>query len=141
MPSIVDDIKSCTDDILGIRDDLGALKHPIYILTRTWDGQEIGDGTAVDNTAQILPTPYLVDYSHSIKIREGGAIREGDIVLKMISKQSYPNESDIDCTTATAKIEKFYYIDGKMYEVVSVTSEYVYWNVHLRRTAKQKTYL
>lgn len=141
MPSIVDDIKSCTDDILGIRDDLGALKHPIYILTRTWSGQEIGDGTAVDTTAQILPTPYLVDYSHSIKIREGGAIREGDILLKMISKQSYPNESDIDCTTATTKIEKFYYIDGKMYEVISVTSEYVYWNVHLRRTAKQKTYL
>lgn len=140
MSGIVSDILSITDDILGLRDDLGALKHPIYILTRTWAGQEIGDGAAVDSSAQILPTPYLVDYSHSIKLREGGAIREGDIVLKMISKQSYPNEDQIDCSTATKKIEKFYYINGKMYEVISVTSEYVYWNVHLRRTAKQITY-
>lgn len=141
MSNIVNDILSCADDILGIRDDIGATKHPIYILTRVWSGDEIGSGTAVDTKVQMLPTPYLVDFSHSLRLREGGKIKEGDILLKTVSKQSYPTENLIDCSVSNKKTEKFYFINGFLYQVISVTSSYVTWAVHIRKTNKQKTYL
>lgn len=141
MSNIVNEILSCTDEILGLRDDLGAIKHLVYILTRVWSGTELGKGTALDSIAQILPTPYVVDYSHSLKIREGGKIKEGDIVLKMLSKQTYTEESMIDCSVTDKKTEKYYYINGRLYNVISVTSDYVYWNVHIRKSAKQTVYL
>lgn len=141
MSNIVNEILSCTDEILGLRDDLGAIKHLVYVLTRVWSGAELGSGAAVDQLEQILPTPYLIDYSHSLKIREGGKIKEGDIVLKMISKQTYTEERMIDCSVTDKKTEKYYYINGRLYNVISVTYDYVYWNVHIRKTAKQTTYL
>lgn len=141
MSGIVNDVLGCTDDILGLRDDLGAIKHKVYILTRTWTGSELGDGTPSDVTVQILPTPYLVDYSHDLRLREGGKIREGDIVLKHLSKQTYTEESMIDCSVDNKTTEKYYYIDGKLYNVVHVKSDYVYWNVHVRKAAKQTIYL
>lgn len=141
MSNIVNDILGCTDDILGLRDDLGAIKHKVYILTRTWTGRELGSGTPKDEIVQILPTPHLVDYSHSLRIREGGNIREGDILVKSLSKQTYTEESMIDCSVPNKKTEKYYYINGRLYNVISVTSKYVTWNVQVRKAAKQKVYL
>lgn len=141
MSSIVDDILECTDDILGIRDELGATKHLVYILTRVWDGSERGDGNASDTTIQIKPSPQIVDYSHSLRLREGGKIREGDIVLKHLSKQTYTEESMIDCSVDDKLTEKYYYINGRLYNVIDITSDYVYWNVHVRKASKQKIYL
>lgn len=137
---IVDDILSITDSILGLRDELGAIKHPIYILTRTWATQK-GLGTPVDVIAQILPTPYLVDLSHSLNVREGGMVKQGDLLVKMISRQSYMTENLIDCTVSNQLVEKWYYIDSRLYEVISVTRDYVNWNVQIRKTIKQKTYI
>lgn len=141
MPGIVDEILGCTDEILGIRDDLGATKHKVYLLTRIWEGEEIGDGNPIDSISQILPTPYLIDFSHDLRIREGGKIKQGDLMLKHISKQSYPSEKMIDCSVSDRKTEKFYYIDNQIYEVISVHEDYVYWNVQVRKTIKKKKYL
>lgn len=141
MSGIVTDILSITDDILGLRDDLGAKKQNVYILTRTWDGSELGDGTPSDVAVQILPTPHIVDYAHSLRLKEGGNIREGDIILKHLSKQTYTDESMIDCSVSDQVTEKYYYIDEKLYTVIHVKSDYVYWNVHIRKAAKQSTYL
>jgi hypothetical protein len=137
---IVDDILSVTNEILGLRDDLGAIKHPIYILTRIWSGQERGSGAPTDSVQQILPTPYLVDLSHRINLREGGSLKQGDILLKMLSKQKY-SEAQINCSVSDAKTEKWYYFNGLLYEVVSITEEYVYFNVQVRKATKQKVYL
>lgn len=137
---IVDDILSCTDDILGLRDDLGAVKYPIYILTRIWSGEERGSGVATDTIEQMLPTPYLVDLSHNLNLREGGTLKQGDLLLKMISRQSY-KEDDINCTVSNKKAEKFYLIKNLLYEVISVTEHYVYFNVQIRKATKQKVYL
>ena len=141
MSSIVDDIKNGLDDILGLRDEIGAIKYPIYILTRTWTGEELGEGVPSDSISQILPSPYLVDYSHSLRIVEGGNIQKGDLLLKMVSKESYPNESDVNCSSDNQNIEKFYFINDNLYNVKSITSDYVYWNVLLTKTGKTKTYL
>lgn len=140
--SIIDDILGCTDDILGLRDCLGANKNgPIYILTRTWDGEK-GRGDPCDTIEQVLPSPMLVNFSHSLRLREGGTIKQGDILLKHISKQSYPQESMLDCTVEDEKtMERFYYFDNHIYECITVTQDYVYWNVQVRKTKKLKLYI
>lgn len=134
MTGIVEDILSITDDLLGLRDELGATKHLVYIVTRTWAGDRVGRGEKTDVAVQILPTPFLVDYSHSLKLQEGGKVKQGDVFAKHISKQSYPNESDIDCSSSAKNIEKFYKIDNRLYNVIYVKSDYVYWNIQLRKT-------
>lgn len=139
MAGLVDDIKAVVDDILGIRDEIGALKHPIYILTRTWPGQK-GVGTPVDTTEQILPSPNLVDLSLRITPKEAGNVKQGDILLKMISKNKY-TEAQINCSSGNALVEKWYYIGGHLYEVVNVVEDYVYFNVLLKKTIKSKVYL
>lgn len=133
--SIVDDILENVDEYLGLRDELGAVKEPIYILTRTWEAEK-GNGSPVDTFAQILPTPWLVDFTHSLRLREGGTIKQGDILLKMISKATYDEESDIDCSSSDKKVEKWYWIKGRTYEVISVTQDYAWWNVQIRKTIK-----
>lgn len=138
--SIIDDVRSVTDEILGVRDEIGAVKRPVYILTRTWSGDEIGEGTAVDVAVQILPSPYVTDFKHDLRVREGGNIKQGDQLVKSISQESYPNESDVDCTVNAGNVEKWYYFDGSLYEVVSVRLRYVTWDVHVRKTAKQTFY-
>lgn len=141
MSDIVKDILSCTDDILSLRDDIGAIKHHVYILHRIWTGTELGSGSATDTITQILPTPYIVDCSHSLRIKEGGKVKEGDLIIKNISKQSYTEEKEIDCSVINKNEEKYYYINERLYTVISVTSGYVTWNVQVRKSAKQKTYL
>jgi hypothetical protein len=133
---IVDDVLAITDEILGIRDDIGAIKETISILTRTWD-EEKGKGDYTDTIEQILPTPWLIDYAHRLDLKEGGNIRQGDILIKMISMESYATEDLIDCSVTDEDLtEKYYLIKDRLYEVVSVTQEYVYWNVLVRKTIK-----
>jgi hypothetical protein len=135
--SIVQDILSITDDILGLRDDLGATKHLVYLFTRTWPATK-GVGIPVDAEVQVLPTPFLQDYSQDLRAREGGNVRQGDIIIKHISKQSYPTEDLVDCSVVDAKkVEKYYKINNRLYEVINVKEDYVYWNVQVRKTLKK----
>ena len=141
MTNLVDEILSDTDDILGLRDELGAGKHDVYILTRKWS-ESLGKGFATDSIEKLYPTPFITDYSHDLRIRENGMIKQGDLNLKHISKQSYPDESMIDCTVSDpATTEKFYYINSRLYTITSIVGSYVYWNVMVRKAAKQKVYL
>lgn len=140
MTGIVDDVLSVTDDILGLRDELGAVKKPIYIVTRTWSGAKRGEGTYTDSKVQVLPSPYLVDLSHSLRVREGGALKQGDLIIKMISKQKY-SEAQINGSVDAPNLERWYYIGEYLYEVISVTEEYVYFNVQVRKTSKPKIVL
>lgn len=135
--TIVSDILEVIDDYLSLRDELGAVKHPIYILTRKW-GQEKGTGSPVDTKLHILPTPQLVDLTHSLRLKEGGLVKQGDLILKMISKKTYPNETDINCSVSDNVTEKWYLINGWTYEVISVTQDYVWWNVQIRKTIKNR---
>lgn len=141
MTGIVDDVLSVTDEILGIRDEIGAVKRPVFILTRTWSGTKIGDGAPSDVAVQVLPTPNVKDLSLDYRVREGGAIQSGDMLIKNISRESYPTEDHVNCTTDAKNLERWYYIDGKLYEVINVTRKYVTWYVQIRKSSKQKLYL
>ncbi len=142
MSGIVEDLIGCTDEILGLRDEIGAVKSHVHILTRTWSGEEVGDGNPSDTIEQILPTPYVVNLHVNSRVKTGGAVKEGDVMLKHISKQSYPDENTVSLKNDNCKtVEKFYYLDGKLYNMFHVTSDYIYWNVHVRLTTKKKVYL
>lgn len=130
--SIVDDIP--TNDILGIRDDIGAALKPVYLVTRTWSGGEPGDGTKADVVVQILPTPRVVEFKHDIRILQGGLFQEGDVLLKGISKETFPTEDLVDGSTSAQNIEKFYRIGNtELYRVKSVVEKFVTWNVLTER--------
>lgn len=132
---IVDDVLSISNDILGLRDELGAIKHHIFILERKWT-EERGKGKFTDTKTQILPTPYLVDYSHDLRLKESGLIKQGDLILKMISKKTYKKDQ-IDCSVLDNKTEKYYLIENNLYEVVGITEDYVTYNVQIRKTIKK----
>jgi hypothetical protein len=140
MANLVQDILEIVDDILGIRDELGALKHPIYILTRNWEGQK-GLGTPTDTIEQVLPTPNLVNFSLEQDPNEVGKVAQGQILLKMISKNKYTEKQINGSVDNPESQDRWYYINGQLYEVVSVTEEYVYFNVLLKKTVKNKVYL
>lgn len=130
--SIVDDILPDTDDLLSIRDDIGAALKEVYIVTRTWSGEELGAGQPSEIKERMLPSPHIVEFSHSLRIREGGAVKQGDILLKMVSKNKYPNLSDVDLSGLPLNVEKLYEVGGKLYRPISVTERYVTWRVLLR---------
>ncbi len=146
-PGVVTTIESGIDAILGIRDKIGAIVEPVYLVTRTWytdSGFTIPALTpdslyAQDVTIQMLPTPKIVKFSQDIKTREGGVIKSGDIMLKNISKHRY-GLSDIDGTSLSENIERFFKIGVKIYQVINVTEGYVTWSVLVRELTNQAGY-
>ena len=58
-------------------------------------------------------------------------------MLKMVSKQSYPLRSDVDCTSNSENVEKFYEVGGALYRVIMVREKHVVWEIQLRKDSKQ----
>lgn len=138
MSGIVDDLRDCTNDILGIRDDIGAELKKVYIVERIWSGKELGDGTSRESKTQILPSPRIVEFNHNLRITEGGAVKQGDILLKMISQQTLPKKQDVEFTDVSKNVEKFYEIDGRLYRPVTATERHLTWSVLVRPLSTNK---
>ncbi len=137
---VVGSLRDGLDDILGLRDTLGAALMPVYMVERTWNGSEIGDGSATETKAQVLPSPRIVAMSDDSRVVTGGAVQLDDILLKGISKKSYPDKVDVDGTTDDQSIERFYEVDGNLYNVMQVTEKHLTWNVQIRKLTNQKRY-
>lgn len=143
---IVSALLPSVDSILGVRDAVGAIVEPVYLVTRTWY-QDQGlttlatapEGYAKDSTVQMLPTPQIVNYSQNIRLVEGGAVKQGDIILKSVSKNKYAL-SDIDGTTTAENVERFFKVGVKLYQVINVTENYLTWQVQLRELTNQTAY-
>ena len=132
MSNTVDSLKGCINSVLGVRDKIGAALAPCKIVTRTWSGNEIGHGHYSDSEVGISPSPRIVDYGHSLSLREAGQYKSGDLLLRQISKQSFPNESDIDGRSGQSNVEKFYRVGSKRYQVIHIKDNHLWWDVHLR---------
>jgi hypothetical protein len=135
--SILNGLRANVNSILGLRDSLGVQKGLVYLVTRTWSGDELGAGTETVVKTQMLPTPYIYVFTGDRKIPEGGVIKQGDIILRQISQQSYPTENLIDGSSTDPKVEKLYEVDGSLYRVIEVTKKHVTWKVILRRLSSQ----
>ncbi len=129
----------CIDSILGVREQVGAALHDIFIVTRTWSGKAPGDGQAEDEEVKVEPTPRIRDFSHSMRLTDGGAIKSGDIILEKITKTSY-EEADINGISDSQNIEKFFRVGDSLYKVISHVEELLWWNVQLRRISAQEKF-
>jgi len=136
----IEDLKDIAHEALEVRDELGAIKDEVHYVTREWSGERVGDGSAYDSKARILPSPWIVDLSQNIRVTEGGAIKQGDLILKQISQDSYPNEKDIDGSSDSELIEKFYSVGEFLYRVINVRKRYATWDIHIRRLKDQTRY-
>ncbi len=132
---LIDDLIPNVDAILGIRDDLGVALKPVYLVTRTWTGSEVGDGTSTDVRTRMLPSPRVVEFKNDFKTREGGTVKAGDIMLKMVSKQTYTLVSELDCSSDSPSVEKFYELGTEKYRPIGFTEKHITWNVVLRRVS------
>jgi len=147
--TLISDLTASLDSIFQIRDDLGAEKHKVYIIKRTKNALQpelegFGTVEVVDTIErQLFPTPRIVDYSLSLKMLEGGNVKQGDLILKMISKNKF-SKADINCTLLDGEsenIERFYMLNNELYNVISITEDYCWWNVQIRKTASEKVYI
>jgi len=126
-------LKGCIDKSLGIRDDIGATIHKVYFVTRTWSGEDIGDGTETVVRTLMAPSPNIVDYGMDKRLRTGSNIRQGDLILTGISGNLY-SYSDLHTQTQNRTIEKFYEVNSEYYEVIHIKEKFVTWEVHIRKT-------
>ncbi len=135
------------DSILGIRDAIGAIIKPIFFVTRTFykDAGKTVPATqpegsnAKDVVVQVLPTPGMKQFNQDIRLREGGSIKAGDIILKGISKNLF-KEKDLDGSTSAKNIQKLYLIGDKLYQVINVYEKHVTFNVQVRELTNQARY-
>lgn len=138
MAGILDGLRANVNSILGLRDSLGVQKGLVFLIKRTWSGEELGDGTPTDLRTQMLPSPHIKVFTGDQKIPEGGMVKHGDIILSQISQQTYPIEDLIDVTSDDPKVEYLYEVDGSFYRVIEVTKKHVTWKVILRRLSDQE---
>lgn len=130
---LLDDLLLVTNDILGVRDSIGAVIHPVYFVTRTWSGSSPGDGTFTDEKVQMIPSPSIQAISHELNAMAGGVYQQGDLLLKSVSKQSYPSEDVVAGKSPAGNIEKFYEINDKLYLAINVRESYITWEIHIRK--------
>jgi len=128
---LVQSLIDASDDILKIREDIGALKALVYRVTRRWTGTRPGEGHAVDNRRKMFPQPGIRDYSQDVRLVEAGYVKQGDLILTNISKKRY-ERADLDGSTAGRNIEEFWEVDGRLFRTVNVKEKLVTWDVQIR---------
>lgn len=137
MSSVIEELKKSMDSVFAVRSQLGAVLHKVYLVTRTWSGTQIGDGEMTEEVTEVTPSPGIKDYSHSIRLQAGGNVKQGDLIIHTISKNRYPNESDLDGSSDNPLIEKLYKIGDIYYRAISVVENHLTWNVQVRKLSDQ----
>lgn len=56
---LVDSLVSTVDNARQIEVDLGLRPYRVFVVTRTWDGGEVGRGQFTDVDVEITPTPKI----------------------------------------------------------------------------------
>jgi len=135
------------NSILGVRDSIGAIIQDVSFIKRTWytdntyatPAANISGIAAKDVVTQMLPTPQIVNLSQNLNLKEGGTIKQGDIILKNVSKQSFV-EANLDGSSNAANVENLYLVGQKVYQVINLVERYVTWDVQLRELTNQTRY-
>jgi len=98
-----------------------------------WDGERPGDGEYNDTIVLMDPLPGILDYSHSVQTTEVGAVKAGDLILKNVSRNSYPTEAELLTITDEKNEERFYKVGEHYYRVVHIKEKLVTWDIHIRK--------
>lgn len=139
MSGLIDTLLPNIDAVLGVRDSAGVSYKAVYVVTRTWSGTQVGDGTPVDTKSQMLPSPGLKNFAQDIRLREGGSVKSSDIILTNVSKNKY-KESDLDATSPGNNVEKLYLVGDKLYQVINIAEKPVTFDVQIRELSNQTRY-
>ena len=129
----------CIDEILAIRDCIGAALAPVSIITRSWSGARVGEGQFEDVEVELKPTPMIKDYSHDIRLQTGGTYKQGDLILKGVSKNSWPEESTLRTDTGIKNVEKFIKVGSNYYRTINVKEDLLTWDIQVRKIAQDET--
>ena len=135
--TVVSRLRERVNGILEVRDRIGAALKDVYLVTNTWSGTQLGDGDVMSAKVLVGPSPRVVEFRSDNRVTQGGLVKSGDILLKMISKQTYPTVDLIDGTSSSQNVDRFYEVGGVKYTVLEVTEKHLYWNVLLRRRSNQ----
>lgn len=139
MSDIRKGLLDCVDKILEIRESIGAQLADVSIITRTWSGERIGDGSFTDVEVPMYPIPQIKDFSHNIRVSEAGAVKQGDLILVGISQNSYPDESMLRTDTGSNTVEKMIKVGNHFYRTVYVKQKLVTWDVQVRKVNQDET--
>lgn len=137
--SIKTDLLDCIDDILDIRETIGADIEKVDFITRTWSGSRPGDGSFTDVKERLKPLPCIKDVSHDVRLLEGGVVKQGDLILTSISRNSYPEEQRLRTDTGVRNVERFYKIGDHYYRTIHIKKRLVTWDVHVRKIRQDQT--
>jgi hypothetical protein len=135
--TLVSDLTDCLDDVLGVRQEIGALKAKISRVTRTWTGIEPGDGEMTEVIEYVEPQPGIQVYGHDLRVREGGNVLQGDLLLGSLSKENFDRDQAA-CRNKNKLIETFYQVGNDLYRVIGVIEGYVTYKVQVRRLTDQR---
>lgn len=106
MPNLVDELIGTVDEIrASIFPDLGVRGYRLYRVIRTWDGDEVGDGSATLSELEITPAP-LVEWSERGDRAENG--RTEDARLKVTEVSLAFQEDQLTGRPLTTKQECYY---------------------------------
>ena len=129
------------DCALEALDSMGLNIAEVGLIKRVWPEDKIGRGTPVDTLELFTPTPRIEQIRQSHNNKQAGQERRGDVFVKFLSKNKYPEVSSIDATSTVKNEEIYYYVDGELFEVVEVTENLTHWNVLISRAKKRRLYL
>lgn len=92
----------------------------VQIITRTWSGSTIGQGTYTDEVVTITPRPKVSEVSPRYTANEGGKYARGRRRISDVHPITYA-KADLDHTVVStqANVERFYALDGKAYALDS----------------------
>lgn len=129
----------CSDKILSVRQDMGAQLADVYLITRTWTGERVGEGDFTDESVKMDPTPSIMDFSHDVRVTEAGAVKAGDLILTGVSLNKYPDEATLRTQTTAKNVQKMYKINSHYYHVVRIVERFLTWDIQLRKIRVDET--
>ena len=122
---LLDDIEGSVADALSVKDDLGLKKANVYFYRKEDDEEDA-------TWKQILPTPSIKDFSHDVRLLEGGSVQQGDLILRGFPRSLY-SESDLETATEEGTTTLYWVINDRPYTTVSIVKKMLTWNVQVRR--------
>ena len=139
MKGIRESLTDCIDCVLDVRDSIGVALAEISIVHRTWTGERVGDGSFSDVVTALKPTPQIRDFSHDVRVTEGGAVKQGDLILVGVSRHSFPTEGLLRTEVTSTKEEKMIKVGPHFYRTIHVKEKLVTWDIHIRKINQDET--
>lgn len=89
--TLVDVLSSVQDTVRGVLAEIGIRPYRVFLVTETWTGARIGEGTVSRTIVEMKPAPQ-VRGSGSFAIEAAGQRLAGALTLDKISRRAYTRE-------------------------------------------------